>query len=237
MIGIVRGLSTTTNGSSVMPVREEIKAHKAAVLAGEEKCTRVDCPICEGVPDAFKVHERRRRWFYVVAGRFVERLISLLIRWKCPLCGKTFTQYPPFALPHKRYVRQVVEALAGKYVREESCTYREAVKVRGGAIGYASPEDDEIDERQLVHSTVWRWLSFLGKMKETLRKAHGLIRAKAPSSELFRNAVSIDHRKYHSISRGNVLRSALRLMHAGQEYRRLFVRGIFPELATACEWV
>jgi transposase-like protein len=220
-----------------MPVREEIKEHKAAVLAGEVKCTRVDCPICEGVPDAFKVHERRKRWFYVVTGRFVERLISLLIRWKCPLCGKTFTQYPPFALPHKRYVRQVVEALAGKYVNEESCTYREAVKVRGGAIGYASVQDDEIDERQLVHSTIWRWLSFLGELKETLRKAHGLIRAKAPASVLSRNTASIAPHKYRTTHRRNVLRGVLRLMYAGQAYRRLFGRSIFPELATGAGWV
>lgn len=220
-----------------MPVREEIKAHKDAVLAGDVECTRVDCPICEGVPDAFKIHERRRRWFYVIVGAFVERLISLLIRWKCPLCGKTFTQYPPFALPRKRYVRQAVEALAGKYVHEESCTYRGAVKVGGGAIGYASVQHDEIDERQLVPSTVWRWLSFLGELKETLRRAHGLIRAKAPSSELSRKAAWIAPRKYRSTGRRNVLRSALRLMNAGQEYRRLFGRGIFPELATACEWV
>jgi transposase-like protein len=220
-----------------MPVREEIKTHKEAVLAGEVKCTRVDCPICEGVPDAFKVHERRRRWFYVIVGAFVERLVSLLIRWKCPLCGRTFMQYPPFALPHKRYVRQAVEALAGRYVREESCTYREAVKARGGAIGYAAAQDERIDERQLVPSTVWRWLSFLGELKETLRKARRLIRAKAPSSSLFRNASSIDRRKYRSELRRNVLRGALQLMNAGQEYRRIFGRGIFPELATAVRWV
>jgi hypothetical protein len=220
-----------------MPVREKIKAHKEAVLAGELECTRVNCPICEGVPDAFTVHERRRRWFYVIVGAFVERIISLLIRWKCPLCGKTFTQYPPFALPHKRYVRYVVEERAGKYVRGETCTYEESVKARGGAIGYASVRDGVIDERHFVPSTVWRWLSFLGELKETLRRAHGLIRAKAPSSELFRKATSINPRKYRTTGRRNVLRSALRLMNAGQEYRRLFGRDIFPELATAARWV
>ena len=220
-----------------MPAVEEIKAYKEAVLAGEVKCTSVECPVCEGVPDEFKAHERRRRWFYVIVEAFVERLVSLLIRWKCPLCGKTFIQYPPFALPYKRYVRQAVEALAEKYVCEESCTYRDVVKVRGGAIGYALPHDDEIDERQFVPSTVWRWLSFLGEMKETLRKAHGLIKAKAPSSVLFRRTAAITSRKYRTIRRENTLRGALRLMYAGQEYRRLFGRSIFPELATACRWV
>lgn len=220
-----------------MPAVEEIKAYRAAVLAGEVDCASVVCQVCEGVPDEFKVHERRRRWFYVIVEAFVERLVSLLIRWECPLCGKTFTQYPPFALPRKRYVRQAVEALAGKYVLDDSYTYREAVRVRGGAIGYASSQDDEIDERQLVPSTVWRWLSFMGELKETLRKAHGLIRAKAPSSVLFRNAVLIARRRYRSVGRRNLLRGALRLVHAGQEYRRLFGRSIFPELATAARWV
>ena len=220
-----------------MPAVEEIKAYKEAVLAGEVKCTSVECPVCEGVPDKFTFHERRRRWFYVIVEAFVERLVSLLIRWECPLCGKTFTQYPPFALPYKRYVRQVVEERAGKYLREESCTYRGTVQARNGAIGYASPQEDVIDERQLVPSTVWRWLSFLGEMKETLRRAHGLIKAKSPSSALSRNAASIAPHKYRTTGRRNVLRGALRLVHAGREYRRLFGRSIFPELATACRWV
>lgn len=220
-----------------MSAVEEIKAYRKAVLAGEVKCASVACPVCEGVPDAFRVHDRRRRCFYVIVEAFVERVVSLLIRWKCLLCDTTFTQYPPFALPHKRYVRQAVEAPSEKYVGEEPCTYREAAKVRGRAIGYASSQDDVIDERQLVPSTVWRWLGFMGELKETLRKAHGLIKAKDPSSELFRNAASIAPHKYRTTGRRAVLRRALRLVHAGREYRRLFGRSIFPELATAARWV
>lgn len=227
-----------------MSVKEEIKAYKEAVLAGEVKCASAECPECELAPDEFKVHERRRRWFYVIVGAFVERLVSMLVRWECPLCGRTFTQYPPFALPYKRYVRQTVETLSEKYVCEESCTYEESVKVNSQGIGYlpagrhgGSQQLGVIDERQLAPSSVWRWLSFLGGLKETLRRALRLIRAKAPSSEVFRKAAAIAHYKYRSRERGDLLRRVLQLRYARHEYRRLFGRSFFPEYGTGGQWV
>ena len=220
-----------------MAVKEEIKAYKAAVLAGDVKCASAECPECKLTPDEFKVHERRRRWFYVIVGAFVERLVSMLVRWECPLCGTTFTQYPPFALPYKRYVRQVVEPFAEKYVCEESCTYEESVKINSQGIGYGSQQPGVIDNRQLAPSSVWRWLSFLGGLKETLRRALRLIRAKSPSSELFRKAAAIAQNKYRSKERGDLLRRVLQLRYARHEYRRLFGRSIFPDYATGGQWV
>ena len=38
----------------------------------------------------------------------------------------------------------------------------------------------------LAPSTVWRWLSWLGEMTDTLRAAWGLIREKEPNSTLHR---------------------------------------------------
>lgn len=48
---------------------------------------------------------------------------SVLTRWKFLVCHKAFTDYPDFALPYKRYVRQDLCQLSGRYVFDDSVSY------------------------------------------------------------------------------------------------------------------
>jgi len=57
--------------------------------------------------------------FWLIIDRLVQRVESRLTRWKCFRCGEGFTLYPDFALPHKRYVRQVICGLADRYVSDD----------------------------------------------------------------------------------------------------------------------
>ena len=148
------------------------------------------------------------------------------------LCNQTFTEYPPFALPYKRYVKGEVLKFCQRYVEEDQATYRSKVRVNGMPVCYEG-QGEEIDDRRLVPSTLWRWVDFLGGMKKTLQEALRLIRQKAPSSGIFREIYPIASQKYRSDARRIVLQRCLRLFRAEGEYLPLFGTSIFLQLATA----
>ena len=61
------------------------------------------CRHCNTSSKDFKRHEARQRQFYVISENIVNVILGLLIRWKCSGCDITFTDYPEFAVPYKRY--------------------------------------------------------------------------------------------------------------------------------------
>jgi len=78
-----------------MSLEEEIKTHTRRVELGERVCFCKACPACAAQP-SFKLHDRRRRTFRVLIDDVVKCLRSWIMRWKCPNCGRRFTDYPPF---------------------------------------------------------------------------------------------------------------------------------------------
>lgn len=218
-----------------MNIVEEIKAQRQAVLRGNVACGVSRCPLCGGDPGAFRLHERRRRSFWVVMERLVEKVLSLLARWKCPLCGGTFTEYPGFALPHKRYVRPEVEGRARGYVPDEDATYVEAAKDKGMSVCHPIDAGTQ-QERHLHASTVWRWVGFLGGLKATVRRAMALVRQRAPQSAVARSAYAVPARKYRSAARRRLLQRCLQLLALHDLVQRLFGVSIFPRSATAASF-
>jgi len=88
----------------------------------------------------------------------------------------------------------------------------------------------------LARSTVWRWLSWLGSLENMLRQASRLIRQKAASSALHREAWPLHARKYRSEPRGQTLRRAAQCLVIEPLFRELFGQEIFPNFATAHGW-
>ena len=83
----------------------EIAAHSARVRKGNHRCSLSCCPHCGRAPEPtlfFRRHALRQRKFLVIQGRYIHAVEGLLARWRCPFCRRTFTEYPPFALPFKR---------------------------------------------------------------------------------------------------------------------------------------
>lgn len=218
----------------LLPILEEIQSYTRRVERKEIQCDLPACPRC-GEPASFKVHDRRHRTYLVVVERLVKKVLSLISRWRCELCGDRFTLYPPFALPRKRYLREEIFRRAGRYLEEDRESYRSAVTVEGLAV-FHEGEGEEIDERSLAHTTLWRWLSSLGRLPETCRRAFGIIREEAPSSGIFRKIVPVAPWKYRSDARRRLLAESLRLLLCEAEFRRLFGFSIFPRLATSCAW-
>lgn len=152
-------------------------------------------------------------------------------RFECATCGRTFTDYPPFALPSKRYTTRSILDRAGRFFEGCGVSYRQAMWVGRLRIAYASPHGQE-DLRQLSHTTLWRWLGWLGRMSELLATASKLIRDKDPACDLFRRSYGLDPQRYRSEHRRQVLQNAARLLDAAEEFQRLFCVRFFPDFAT-----
>jgi hypothetical protein len=210
-------------------VEEIICKHTNAVISGNIQSPHGSCPRCFETPGRFRLHERRERGFRFIVGSFVRIIISLLVRWKCPICGRTFTEYPDFALPYKRYVLMDIERLSEDYLENEK-SYQQGVSCEGEAIGYEE-RDGKIDERQLSASTLWRWVGSVGLMDNVLTEGLNLIRQKDPDSYLFRGLLALWPGKYRSEERKVLLQSAWKLLQANRIFKQLFGHQIFPRYA------
>ena len=175
----------------------QIRQHEHAVRQGTDKCDLRQCPRCgcpRNGPDFFRRHAARKRTFWVLCGNLVEKVLSAVTRWRCRLCRLTFTGYPSFALPYKRYTAPDVVRLSRRYVQEDELSYREAVEHDGRPIFHARNDADEIaddstegEEEQgsetvpvLAHTTVYRWIGGLGRLVGATRAAVDLIQQKDP---------------------------------------------------------
>ncbi len=194
-------------------------------------CILPSCPRCSTSPDLFKRHELRNRQFYVIVDEVVNIVKGILIRWKCSGCNKTFTQYPDFALPYKRYVLQSIMEYAERYIEIEEMTYAQLLRV--WAAGYQQHENDE---SHLWPSTIHRWITTLSGMSRLIQKAQGLIHKKNPSVGVTRHLaqLNVSDQKYRSERRKKLLVACCRLLHLEKIYLQTFSISIFPQLATAC---
>ncbi len=80
-----------------MNLTERIKKHNAAVRCNSRNrvCYRQACAVCK--EDAcFAPHELRSRLLRYMVGNEVKCERTWLGRWRCGVCGRTFTDHPDF---------------------------------------------------------------------------------------------------------------------------------------------
>jgi hypothetical protein len=145
---------------------------------------------------------------------------------------------PSFALPHKRFVTEVVRDRAQAFLGSD-LSYRATVRSEGRALVYDDRQDEALARRgaALSHSTVWRWLSWLGDgLQGTFREARRLIRAKDPCSPLHRQDWSVSSVKYRSDQRRQTLERALQALVVTKVFQNLFGKAIFPNFGTRWNW-
>ena len=151
---------------------------------------------------------------------------------------KAVHRLPSFALPHKRFVSEVVRDKSKQFL-EPGCSYRDTVRCEGQSLVYDDRQQEPLAERgaALAHSTVWRWLSWLGDgLTTTLQAARQLFRDGAPSHTLHRESWAVSPYKYRSDARGQTLRRALELTVVAKLFPQLFGKAIFPDFATGHGW-
>jgi len=188
---------------------------------------------------SFTKHDCARRKFRVrvydpkLDEMVVEIMESWRVRFRCGNCLKTFTEYPPFALPHKRFVKQDVLTKTQKYLSAEQprcrATYREAIWECQVPLSYA--EDQE--GHQFRHATVWRWLSWLGSLQDLQQWATQLIFQKDPQADLHWKPHPIADHKVRSEARRETLQRAAGMLDVVETFSLLFGVSLFTHLGTA----
>ena len=155
-----------------------------------------------------------------------------------PGVRKTIHRLPLFALPYKRFVTEVVRDRSQAFLGSDQ-SYRTSVQPEGRELVYDDRQDEALarDGAALSHSTVWRWLSWLGDgLQGTFREAWRLIYEREPRSTLHRQDWSVSSAKYASEPRRQTLQRALQALVVTKIFQDLFGKAIFPNFATAAGW-
>jgi hypothetical protein len=207
---------------------EDIKAHQRKVQ--KDKITPDNlpaCPRCSVESEFFKIHAYRERRFLIIIEMLIKAAYCSLVRFKCPGCGKTFTNYPDFAIPHKHYTRPSIMGFSARYLNSEDITYRQTLMVDGSVPGY--PQNDAA----LAPTTIHRWITTLGRFTQTCRKALILLLQENPVSSICRDLarIIIPQRKYKTKQRKKQLINCRQLMIVEAFFQATFKTSIFTKLA------
>ncbi len=212
---------------------EQIDEYTKRVIRNQVKCHLPPCCRCNTESDEFKRHAARRRQFYVIHDDMVKVTIGLLIRWKCPGCNKTFTGYPDFAVPYKRYTVPTIKKYCSLYTENHQNSYREIIIKN--AIGYPD-SDRQYSDHQLNHTTIHRWITTFGNYSKIIRTAQDLCLQAEPESGICHElaSLSIPKEKYRTEARKTILQRCRQLLKIEVKFWSIFNVSIFPHLATQC---
>jgi len=210
---------------------EAIKAHQQKVE--KNKITPANlppCPRCHVESTSFKIHAYRERRFLIIIEMLIKVAFCSLVRFKCPGCGKTFTDYPDFAIPHKHYTRQTITGFSARYLESDDIAYPKAVMVDRSVPGY--PQSDAT----LAPSTIHRWITTLGQLTQTCRTALILLLQENPVSSICRDLARliVPQRKHKTEQRKIQLIRCRQLVIIEGFFQAVFNRSIFTKLATRC---
>jgi transposase-like protein len=211
---------------------EKIKSYNQKVRRNLVTCILPPCPRCGTSADQFKRHELRKRQFNVIVQQVIHIVIGLLIRWACTGCGKTFTQYPDFALPYKRYMLPDIIQYAERYLESENMSYGRLVKKWSAGYKRTTAEG----ETQLWPSTIHRWLSTLGSLPNILARGQQLIRQKNPKASVTRylSQLTVPRRKFKTDTRRLILVGCRQILLVERFFHETFHVSIFEKVAADC---
>ncbi len=210
---------------------DDIKAHQERVE--KDKITPDNlspCSRCSVQSAFFKIHAYRERRFFIIIEMLIKAVYCSLVRFRCPGCGKTFTYYPDFAIPHKHYTRQAIAGFSERYTESDDMTYQQAVMVDSSVPGY--PQKDAT----LAPSTIHRWITTIGQFPGTCRAALRLLLQENPTLSICRDLarLSIPQRKYKTNHRKKQLIGCRQLLIIGAFFQTTFKTSVFTKLATRC---
>ncbi len=214
---------------------EDIKAHQEKVEKDKIISDNLPpFPCCSVESEFFKIHAYRERRFLIIIEMLIKAAYCSLVRFICPGCGKTFTHYPDFAIPHKHYTRPSITGFSARYVESDDMTYQQAVMVDNSAVGY--PENDSTDTPTLAPTTIHRWITTLGNFTQTCRTALILLLQENPVSSICRDLsrLTVPQRKHRTNQRKKQLIGCRQLAIIEGFFQATFNTSIFTKLATRC---
>jgi hypothetical protein len=212
---------------------EDIKAHQDRVE--KDKITPDNlppCPRCKVGSELFKIHAYRERRFLIIIEMLIKTAYCSLVRFGCPGCGKTFTHYPEFSVPHKHYTQPSITGFSERYVESDDMTYQKVVMVDNSVPGY--PQSDAT----LAPSTIHRWITTLERFDQTCRTALRFLLQEKPASSICRDLARliVPRRKYKTENRKKQLIGCRQLVVIERVFLSIFKKSIFTKLATRCDF-
>lgn len=140
-------------------------------------------------------------------------------------------------MPRKQFVKTTLLERTKDFLGGQK-SYRQAVRQQQRSLVYDDRQEHSLAAKgaALAHSTLWRWLSWLGQLTRTMQQASQLIGQKDPLSTLHRQVIRIDPGKYRSPQRRMSLEQAACMLLVEAAFREHFGKQIFPRFATACGW-
>jgi hypothetical protein len=210
---------------------EDIKTHQEKVEKDKITPDNLDpCPRCSVESMFFKIHAYRERRFLILIEMLIKAAYCNLVRFKCPGCGKTFTHYPDFAIPHKHYTRPTITGFSARYIDSDDMTYQQAAMVDNSVPGY--PQSDGT----LAPSTIHRWITTLGCFTQTCRISLILLLQENPASSICRDLarLTVQKRKCKTDQRKKQLIGCRQLLIIETFFQATFKTSIFTKLATRC---
>jgi hypothetical protein len=207
---------------------EDIKAHQRKVE--KDKVTPDNLPPCSRCrvdSSFFKIHAYRERRFLIIIEMLIKAALCTLVRFKCPGCGKTFTDYPDFAIPHKHYTRQSIMGFADSYLGTDDMSYQQAVMVDNSIPGYSQSDST------LAPSTIHRWITTLSRFTQTCRTALCFLLQENSASSICRDLARliIPKGKYKTRHRKKHLIGCRHLLIIEAFFQATFKTSIFTKLA------
>jgi len=181
---------------------EDIKAHQQRVEKNKITPDNLPpCPRCSVESAFFKIHAYRERRFLIIIEMLIKAAYCSLVRFGCPGCGKTFTHYPDFAIPHKHYTRQTIEGFSRAYVENDQKTYEDTVMTDDGV-----PER-RVSGRMLSPSSIHRWIGTLAELIRVYQDALKKSLQEKPAAPLCRHPdpIQIPEKKYKTHNRRHCL--------------------------------
>ena len=134
---------------------------------------------------------------------------------------------PIFVLPYKRFAANQLIQFANRYLGSDTLSLRLATSSQGKAVGYES------EDHALSHTTLWRFLTFVGAMTISLSTGVDLFQKAFPESTIHRFTGTISPRKFRSDARAQSLRNANRLLNLISRWDAAFPKErFFPRFAT-----
>lgn len=208
---------------------ETIKAYQDKVDKNQITPNKLPpCTRCNLESRFFKLHAYRERQFLIFVLLIVTTVACALVRFRCPNCGKTFTCYPPFAIPCKHYVLPVIAKFSAAYVESDQITYRKAVMVDHSEPGYPD------NQRMLSPSSIHRWITTLGGFSKTRQQAKTMLLRQAPGTPICEALaqLKIPARKYRSSRRKKILLGCRSLLLIDVFLQKFVNISVFTELGT-----
>jgi len=181
---------------------EDIKAHQQRVEKNKITPDNLPpCPRCSVESAFFKIHAYRERRFLIIIEMLIKAAYCSLVRFGCPGCGKTFTHYPDFAIPHKHYTRQTIEGFSRAYVENDQKTYEDTVMTDDGV-----PER-RVSGRMLSPSSIHRWIGTLAELIRVYQDALKKSLQQKPAAQLDTHLgpIQIPEKKYKTHNRRHCL--------------------------------